>query len=71
VLVYAATGRAPCDGGSLPHALRRITTGAPDLTALPDSLCPLITRATSKKPANRPTAAEIFDLLQRRQTNLT
>ncbi|WP_052710718.1 serine/threonine-protein kinase [Pseudofrankia sp. DC12] len=71
VLLYAATGRAPFDGGSLPHILRRVTTDTPDLTALPDTLRPLIARATSKNPADRPTAPELLDLLQRLQTTRT
>ncbi|MFB4288762.1 serine/threonine-protein kinase, partial [Nonomuraea sp. ATR24] len=54
-LAFAATGRAVFGDHSLPAVMHRILTGAPDLTALPAALRPLVEACLAKDPAARPT----------------
>ncbi|MEE1752267.1 protein kinase domain-containing protein [Streptomyces sp. SP18CS02] len=55
VLTFAATGRGPFGTGGPADLLYRVRYAEPDLTALPPSLAPLISRCLSKDPAQRPT----------------
>src|SRR6185437_1764835 len=63
VLAYAATGNNPFGGGPTPALLYRVVNEAPDLTAVPAKLSPLIQRCLAKDPAERPTPPEILELL--------
>ncbi|WP_157488693.1 serine/threonine-protein kinase [Pseudofrankia sp. DC12] len=65
VLAFAAAGRPPFAGDSLPGVMLSVAYDPPDLNNLPDALRPLVTRAMAKDPADRPSAAELFDLLHR------
>ncbi|WTX00218.1 serine/threonine protein kinase [Streptomycetaceae bacterium NBC_01309] len=56
-LAYAATGRPPFPGDTLPVLLANLTDHAPDLTGLPAALAPLVGAALAKDPRARPTAA--------------
>ncbi|MDI2132838.1 serine/threonine-protein kinase [Yinghuangia seranimata] len=61
VLAFAATGRAPFgvgDSGGYAVMLR-VTTDAPDLAGVPESLLPLIGSCLDKSPGARPAVAEI------------
>src|SRR6185437_2697329 len=63
VLAYAATGNNPFGGGPTPALLYRVVNEAPDLTAVPAKLSPLIERCLAKDPADRPAPLEILELL--------
>ncbi|MCF2528951.1 serine/threonine-protein kinase [Yinghuangia soli] len=56
VLAYAATGRPPFPGDTLPVLFANLTTRPPDLDGLPAALAPLVEAALAKSPAARPTA---------------
>ena len=60
MMVFAATGDAPYRGDSIPAIINQITNGAPDLTAVPPTLRPLLARCLAKEPAARPTARELL-----------
>jgi hypothetical protein len=55
VLAYAATGRPPFPGDTLPVLLAGLTTRAPDLDGVPASLAPLVEALLAKSPEDRPT----------------
>ncbi|MBL7523789.1 serine/threonine protein kinase, partial [Frankia sp. CNm7] len=63
VLAYAAAGRPPFSGDSLPGVMLNVATAPPDLSGLPAALHPLVVRAMAKDAAERPTAAELLGLL--------
>ena len=63
VLAYAAAGSNPFGSGPTPALLYRVVNEVPDLTGVPASLSPLIERCLAKDPADRPTPAEILELL--------
>src|SRR6516162_4303905 len=56
-LAYAATGRPPFGTGQFETIFFRIMHGQPDLDTLPAPLSSLVTRALSRDPADRPSAA--------------
>lgn len=59
VMVFAATGRPPVTG-SRPEVIQvRAARGELDLDGVPDWLRPLVVRALSPDPTNRPTAAQL------------
>ena len=64
VLAYAATGRAPWDGGEAYAVLHRITSGEPDLTGLPAELRDVVTACLRRDPAERPAPAELIARLE-------
>lgn len=55
VLVHAATGRGPFDSDSHYLVAYQVVHSEPDLTGVPASLVPVITRCLAKDPADRPT----------------
>jgi predicted Ser/Thr protein kinase len=63
VVAYAGTGRTPFNGDSPPATAARILTQPPDLEGLPDPLRHLVELALAKRPADRPTARDLLDLL--------
>ncbi|WP_404955357.1 protein kinase domain-containing protein [Streptomyces sp. 147326] len=63
VLVFAASGHGPFGGGQAADLLYRVRYAEPDLGGVPAALTPLLARCLSKDPAQRPTTAELADLL--------
>ncbi|WP_395108643.1 WD40 repeat domain-containing serine/threonine protein kinase [Actinomadura sp. SCN-SB] len=60
IVLYAATGKAPFDGPSLPVLMHQITTSRPDTGALTEPLRGLVEAALSQDPAERPGPEEIL-----------
>ncbi|MFI6905299.1 protein kinase [Nonomuraea sp. NPDC050394] len=56
-MVYAATGRYPFHGETMPALMHAILTTEPDLSGVPGDLLPLLRACLSKEPGRRPTAA--------------
>ncbi|MGW7436248.1 protein kinase domain-containing protein [Streptomyces sp. NPDC054849] len=63
VLVFAASGHGPFGGGQAADLLYRVRYAEPDLSGVPAALAPLLARCLSKDPAQRPTTAELAELL--------
>jgi eukaryotic-like serine/threonine-protein kinase len=63
VLAFAATGSSPFGIGPTPALLYRVVNEAPDLAAVPVRLSPLIGQCLAKNAADRPTPAEVLELL--------
>ncbi|MFY4720104.1 protein kinase domain-containing protein [Streptomyces sp. LaBMicrA B280] len=59
LLAYAATGRPPFGGGAADAVAFRVMQAEPDLDGIPTSLRPLVAKALSKDPSDRPSAAEL------------
>ncbi|MDQ0796106.1 serine/threonine-protein kinase [Streptomyces sp. B1I3] len=59
VLVFAATGHGPFGGGQAADLIYRVRYADPDLTGVPSSLAPLLTRCLAKDPSARPGTAEL------------
>jgi serine/threonine protein kinase len=66
VFVFSLTGRDLFDGADVRDILRKVVREDPDLSQLPvgASLRPMITRALSKNPEERPTASEMAEALE-------
>jgi predicted Ser/Thr protein kinase len=63
-MAYAATGRTPFGGDTIPSAIHRILSGQPDLAGLAEPLRSIVARCLDKDPSRRPPAREVlFDLL--------
>ena len=60
VLGFAATGKAPFDGGDMMSVIYRIVHAEPDLSRLPPALGGLIAGCLAKDPASRPTLAALL-----------
>ncbi|MBB5083865.1 serine/threonine-protein kinase [Nonomuraea endophytica] len=56
-MVYAATGRYPFRGETMPALMHAILTTEPDLSGVPHDLRPLLQACLAKEPSRRPTAA--------------
>ncbi|MGI5131549.1 protein kinase domain-containing protein [Pseudonocardia sp. CA-107938] len=64
VVVFAAIGRGPFGTSTTPLALlRRVIDDAPDLTGLSPRLAAIVEPCLAKQPDDRPTAAELVDLI--------
>jgi serine/threonine protein kinase len=63
VMVFAATGRRPFGGSTLPATAAAIMASEPDLTGLPASLRPVVAAALAKSPVARPTPSRLLELL--------
>ncbi|MCX4823441.1 serine/threonine-protein kinase [Streptomyces sp. NBC_01142] len=63
VLVFAATGHGPFGTGQPADLIYRVRYADPDLTGLPDTLTPLLTRCLAKDPTHRPTTTELTSQL--------
>jgi serine/threonine protein kinase len=57
-LLFAATGRDPFSGGSVPATMYRIMHHDPDLSPLPDQIASVAADALRKDPTARPSAEE-------------
>ena len=64
-VAFAATGRAPFDGGTFESIFYKIMEGRPDLEGVPEPLLPLIRAAMARNPAERPTAHALVGLMGR------
>ncbi|WP_460368568.1 serine/threonine-protein kinase, partial [Actinocorallia lasiicapitis] len=63
-MVFAATGQSPFEAETLPVIINRILNDEPDLSALPESLRPVIARCLAKDMAQRPAAIDaLTDLM--------
>ncbi|CUU60506.1 Serine/threonine protein kinase [Parafrankia irregularis] len=60
VLAFAGTGRSPFGIGAPPIVMYRVVHEEPDLDGLDSRLLPLVRAAMSKRPADRPSAAELL-----------
>jgi predicted Ser/Thr protein kinase len=58
-VAFAATARPPYGSGAFETIFYRIINGQPDLGGFPVPLLDLVTRALSRDPSRRPTAAEL------------
>ncbi|WP_425580185.1 serine/threonine-protein kinase [Streptomyces polychromogenes] len=63
VLVHAATGHNPFNGGDFHAVSFQVVYEAPDLTGLPPELAPLVESCLAKAPSARPTLPELLTLL--------
>ncbi|MEU4967013.1 serine/threonine-protein kinase [Streptomyces smyrnaeus] len=66
VLAFAATGVRPFGEGEPLAVLLRVVTGAPQLDGLTDPLRALVAACLAKKPADRPTTAQLLEQIATR-----
>ncbi|GAB3983382.1 hypothetical protein GCM10029978_089890 [Actinoallomurus acanthiterrae] len=59
-MVFAATGRSPFGGDSIPAVMNRISHHAADLSGVPVTLLPLLERCLAKDPTGRPAAQTLL-----------
>ncbi|MEU8703886.1 protein kinase [Streptomyces sp. NPDC048565] len=73
VLAFAASGRLPFEAteGRLHVLMYRLVHEPPDLTGVPEPLLPLIRDCLAKKPADRPTLAELRDRVETQYRSLS
>ncbi|MDH2428228.1 protein kinase [Sphaerisporangium sp. TRM90804] len=57
-VLYAASGRAPFEAGSMSATINRVLRDEPDLSVLNDDLLSLVAQCLAKDPARRPTASD-------------
>ena len=62
-VAYAASGQSPFGTGASDVILYRIVHAAPDITAVPPGLHPLVEAALVKEPGDRPTAPQLLSQL--------
>ncbi|MFE3457761.1 serine/threonine-protein kinase [Nocardiopsis aegyptia] len=60
LVVYAATGHGPFGAGDTATLIARARAAEPDLEGVPEDLLPLVSRALSRDPAERPASVEAF-----------
>ena len=63
VLVFAASGRGPFATGSPASLLHRIVNDQPHIPPLPGPLGDVVRRCLARDPAQRPTPAEVLQIL--------
>ncbi|PRX95737.1 serine/threonine-protein kinase [Allonocardiopsis opalescens] len=71
VMVFAATGRAPFAGDSLPAVMHHVMHSAPDLGELDGPLRALVASCLSKDPAARPSSHDVLMSLLRGRRGAT
>ena len=62
-VAFAASGQSPFGSGASDAILYRIVHAAPDITAVPPALRPLVEAALAKEPGARPTAPQLLSEL--------
>ena len=62
-VAYAASGQAPFGTGPPDAIMYRIVHAAPDISAVPPRLRPLVEAALAKEPRDRPTAPQLLSEL--------
>ncbi|WP_393916643.1 serine/threonine-protein kinase [Halostreptopolyspora alba] len=60
VMVFAATGRQPFQGDTVPALLHQILNGDPDLSGVPEPPRTLVISAMRKDPAQRPSSTDVL-----------
>ncbi|MGP3957830.1 protein kinase domain-containing protein [Nonomuraea sp. 3N208] len=65
-MVFAATGRLPFAGETVPAIMNAILTGTPELSGVPPHLLGPIRECLAKDPAARPASADMMQRLIRR-----
>ena len=70
-VAYAAGGRSPFGTGASDAIMYRIVHAAPDISAVPPDLHPLVEAALAKDPQARPTAAQLLGRLTGTQLTST
>lgn len=60
VMVFAATGRQPFQGDTVPAILHQVLNGDPDLGEVPEPLRMLVVSAMQKDPAQRPGSTDVL-----------
>nr|MDT0667015.1 hypothetical protein [Micromonospora sp. DSM 115978] len=68
VVLFAATGRQPHGDGDPGDLVHRVLHQAADLDGLEAGIAPLVGRALSRDPADRPSAQDLLMALVARQT---
>ncbi|WP_428953149.1 protein kinase domain-containing protein [Streptomyces sp. cg35] len=68
VLAHAATGRGPFDSDSPYLVAYQVVHNEPDLTGVPDELLPVVRRCLTKDPDERPSPAEVMEMLRQPAT---
>ena len=63
LIAYAASGRSPFPGGTLPAIVYQVLNTEPNLDDVDPSLRELVKAALHKDPARRPTAQQLLDHL--------
>ncbi|MFJ9738374.1 serine/threonine-protein kinase [Streptomyces sp. NPDC101166] len=66
VLAFAAGERSPFGAGNNAELVYRIVNTPPDVRSLPEGLRTLVSTCLAKRPAQRPTPADLLDALGRR-----
>ncbi|WP_033353017.1 serine/threonine-protein kinase [Nocardiopsis xinjiangensis] len=67
VIAFAATGRSPFEGTTVPHVLHNVVNVEPDLQQVPEPLRGLVAGALAKDPAARPSSVDVLMTLLGRQ----
>ncbi|MFG3439151.1 serine/threonine-protein kinase [Nonomuraea sp. NPDC047897] len=62
-MTYAATGREPFPGESIPAVMHRVLTGEPDLSGVEEPLRSLLGACLAKDPEARPSADGVLETL--------
>ncbi|GAA1538596.1 hypothetical protein GCM10009678_21130 [Actinomadura kijaniata] len=62
-MLFAATGRQPFGGGSIPAVMHAVLHAEADLNAPPGPLAEIVASCLAKDPARRPSSAEVLTRL--------
>ncbi|MGK5553154.1 bifunctional serine/threonine-protein kinase/ABC transporter substrate-binding protein [Actinomadura kijaniata] len=62
-MLFAATGRLPFGGDSIPAVLNAVLNAEADVRALPGPLAEVVAACLAKDPARRPSSAEVLNRL--------
>ncbi|QBI55153.1 serine/threonine protein kinase [Streptomonospora litoralis] len=69
VMVFAATGRAPFSGDSIPAVIHQVMSATPDLQSVEEPWRSVVEQCLAKDPGRRPSSAELLmRLLGRRDS---
>lgn len=68
VTAFAATGKLPFAGQTVPEVLHRVLHGVPDVEGVPERLRPLVVAALAKEPERRPQTEDLLMMLLGRKT---